>query len=132
VYRHHYLDGGTTASPTWVAAAVHAANTFVVPTVANGFRYECTAAGGGGASAGAEPVWPTAIGGTVVDGALTWTCRSFAITDANCPHTKPVAKQSQKMFAAGRTDATTVRYCKTGDPRDWTAVNDAGFMPVGL
>jgi hypothetical protein len=66
-FRHHYLDGATTASPTWVAGAVHAANTFAVPTVPNGFRYEVTA-GGGGASAGAEPVWPTTLGLTVVDG----------------------------------------------------------------
>jgi hypothetical protein len=71
------------------------------------------------------------VNNTVVDGQVTWTCRTFAITDANCPHTKQVAKQAQKMFAVG-TDATTVRFCKTGDPRDWTATNDAGFLAAGL
>jgi hypothetical protein len=115
-----------------VAAAVHAANTFVVPTVPNGFRYECTA-GGGGASAGAEPAWPTTLGNTVVDGALTWTCRTFAVTDTNCPHTKQVAKQAQKIYAKGATGSGSIaRYCKTGDPRDWTAASDAGFISAGL
>jgi hypothetical protein len=32
----------------------------------------------------------------------------------------------------GRHDGTTVRYCATGAPRDWTTANDAGFLPVGL
>jgi hypothetical protein len=73
-------------------------------------------------------VWPVVVNNTVVDGQVTWTCRTFAITDANCPHTKQVAKQAQKMFAVG-TDATTVRFCKTGDPRNWTAASDAGFLP---
>jgi len=126
VYRHYYLDD----PGAWQAVHAYSANVFSRPTVANGFRYEVTA-GGGGNSGGAEPIWPTTVGNTVADGALTWTCRTFAITDTNCPHTKPVVKQSQKMFAAG-TDGTTVRYCKTGDPRDWTAVSDAGFLPVGL
>jgi hypothetical protein len=130
-FRHHYLDGATTASPTWVGGAVHAANTFAVPTVPNGFRYEATA-GGGGASGAGEPVWPLVLGATVVDGALTWTCRTFAVTDVNCPHTKQVTKQAQKMYAVGAADNTTVRYCKTGDPRDWTAASDAGFIAAGL
>jgi hypothetical protein len=84
-----------------------------------------------GTSAGVEPAWPLTVGTTVVDNQVTWTCRTYAITDVNCPHTKPVCKQSQKMFAAG-TDGTTVRFCKTGDPRDWTTVSDAGFLPAGL
>lgn len=128
VYRHHYLDGGSTASPTWAALTVYAANAFVVPTTQNGFRYEVTA-GGGGASGGAEPAWPTTIGSTVVNGALTFTCRTFAITDTNCPHTKPVTKRQQKMYAAS---GSNVRFCKTGDVRDWTAASDAGFLPAGL
>jgi hypothetical protein len=127
VYRHHYLDD----PGAWAATTAYAANAFIRPITANGFRYEVTA-GGGGNSGAVEPAWPTTIGTTVVDGALTWTCRTFAVTDANCPHTKETTKQAQKMFAKGATDGTTVRYCKTGDPRDWTAVSDAGFIPAGL
>jgi hypothetical protein len=126
VYRHHYLDD----PGAWAATTAYSDGTFKRPTTANGFRYEVTA-GGGGNSGGSEPTWPTTIGATVVDGALTWTCRTFAITDANCPHSKQVMKQAQKIFAIG-SDGTTVPFCKTGDPRDWTSASDAGFLPVGL
>lgn len=131
VFRHHYLDD----PGVWVTATAYAVGVFRRPTVANGFRYEVTAVAGSGTSGGVEPVWPTTIGATVIDnpGAnqITWTCRTFAITDVNCPHTKQVAKQAQKMYAVG-ANATTVRFCKTGDPRDWTAASDAGFLPAGL
>jgi hypothetical protein len=131
VYRHYYLDDPT----AWVTATAYAVGVFRRPTVANGYRYEVTAILGTGTSGGAEPVWPTTVGSTVIDNAganqITWTCRTFAVTDSNCPHTKPVMKQSQKIFAAG-TGGDTARFCKTGDPRDWSAVNDAGFLPVGL
>lgn len=53
------------------------------------------------------------------------------IVDVNCPHTAAVLKGASKMFAVG-ADGTTVRYCKTGAPRDWTLANDAGFLPTGL
>jgi hypothetical protein len=132
VYRHHYLDD----PGAWATATAYPVGTFRRPTVENGFRYEVTAVAGSGTSAGVEPIWPTTIGATVIDnpGAnqIEWTCRTFAVTDTNCPHTKEVAKQAQKIFAKGSSDGTTVRFCKTGDPRDWTAVSDAGFISPGL
>lgn len=54
------------------------------------------------------------------------------ITDENCPDTKAVIKLASKIFASGRGNADVVRYSKTGNPRDWTTVNDAGFLPTGL
>lgn len=51
------------------------------------------------------------------------------IADTNCPDTKGVVKLSSKLFAI---NGDTVRYCKTGNPRDWSAANDAGFLPTGL
>lgn len=42
------------------------------PTVANGYYYEVTVAGTTG---GVQPVWPTTLGDTVVDGTVTWICR---------------------------------------------------------
>lgn len=65
----------------WVASTVYAANDIRKPTQPNrnGLRYKVTA-GGGGAAGGAEPTWPTEIGVTVVDGALTWTCEGLEDT----------------------------------------------------
>lgn len=118
-------SGGT--EPTWP--------TIIGDTVIDnpgGDQVEWTCRAIIGTSDAAEPTWPTTIGGTVVDDEVTWTCRTFAVTDTNCPHTKQVTKQAQKMYAVGAGDNTTVRFCKTGDPRDWTAVSDAGFLPAGL
>jgi len=53
------------------------------------------------------------------------------IDDAQCPHTGAVLKLASKIFAVSPA-GDTVRYCKTGDPRDWTTANDAGFLPTGL
>lgn len=128
-FRHYYLDD----PGAWAEATAYALNTFRRPTTANGFRYKVTAVAGSGTSAGSEPTWPTTIGATVVDNAganqLTWTCAGFDVTDSNCPHTKQVAKQAQKLFAKS---GSNVRFCKTGDARDWTTSSDAGFLPTGL
>lgn len=51
------------------------------------------------------------------------------IADGNCPDTKGVVKLSSKLFAI---NGDTVRFCKTGNPRDWSSANDAGFLPTGL
>lgn len=51
------------------------------------------------------------------------------IADANCPDSSGVVKIASKIFAI---NGDTVRYCKTGAPRDWTTANDAGFLPTGL
>jgi hypothetical protein len=54
----------------------------VIPTLANenGFVYKCTVAG---TSGGAEPAWPTTIGGTVADGGVTWTCCATGMGNQN-------------------------------------------------
>jgi hypothetical protein len=121
--QHHYLDD----PGAWVAATNYALTNIRRPTVPNGFRYEVTA--DAGSSAAGEPVWPTVVGATVVDGGITWTCRSFAVVDANCPNSTIVRKMQQKIYAA---DGADVAFCKTTDPRDWTTASDAGFIPSGL
>lgn len=132
-FRHHYLDD----PGVWVTATAYGVGVFRRPVTANGFRYEVTAIAGTGTSGGVEPTWPTTIGATVIDNAganqITWTCRTFSVTDVNCPHTKAVTKRQQKMYAQGATpNLGNVSYCKTGDARDWTAASDAGFLPAGL
>jgi hypothetical protein len=66
---------------SWVASTTYAANDIRRPTQPNrnGYKYKVTA-GGGGAAGASEPTWPTEIGKTVVDGALTWTCEGLEDT----------------------------------------------------
>ncbi len=51
------------------------------------------------------------------------------VTDDKCPNTAGLVKLSSKLFAI---NGDTVRFCKTGDPRNWSEANDAGFLPTGL
>lgn len=51
------------------------------------------------------------------------------ITDANCPQSKGVVKVESKIWAI---NGDTVSFSATGNPRDWTTAEDAGFLPVGL
>ena len=51
------------------------------------------------------------------------------IADGNCPNTKGVVKMENKIWAIS---GDVVRFSSTGNPRDWTAGSDAGFLAVGL
>lgn len=56
----------------------------VIPTVANGYQYRSTSPVGD--SGATEPTWPTTLGGTVVDGDITWICeelRARAVVNKN-------------------------------------------------
>lgn len=48
----------------------YALNDYVLPATPNGFVYKATTAG---TSGGSIPTYPTTLGGTVVDGTVTWT-----------------------------------------------------------
>jgi len=60
---------------TWTGATGWAIGRTVVPTLRNGRAYLVTTAGTSGTG---EPAWPDAIGATVVDGGVTWTCAGLA------------------------------------------------------
>ena len=63
------------AKAAWVADTVAAVNDIVNPTTPNGYSYRCTARTGDFKThATTEPTWPTTLGATVVDDAVTWTC----------------------------------------------------------
>ena len=119
---HSYLDD----PGAWAASTAYNAGDFRRPTTPNGYRYEVVTAGTSGAS---EPAWPTTVGATVTDGGVTWKCVAHEIRDSNCQHSKSIAKSAQKIWAV---DGEVVRFTATGDPRDWTTAQDAGFLPTGL
>lgn len=122
---HHYFDD----PGAWATGVAHAVGAFRRPTVENGFRYEATAIAGTGTTGATEPVWPTTLGATVVDNAgpnqVTWTCRSFRVTDANCPNGRWVRKIGAKLYSS---NGGNPRFCAATAPRDWTTVSDAGFI----
>lgn len=80
-------------------------------------------------SGGAEPTWPVDAGGMVRDGTIDWTAVSRRIEDENCPNSKIVAIAAGKVYAG---DNDIIRYCSTVNPLDWSAEDDAGYLPFGL
>lgn len=58
----------------WKPNHNYALGDLTMPRVPNGYVYEVTV--DVGSSSGAEPVWPVVIDDTVVDGGLTWKCKS--------------------------------------------------------
>ena len=65
-----------TFAVTWEANRYYVENRTVRPTSANNFFYLAKSEGYSGAT---EPIWPTTLGGTVVDNEVTWE----AISDAD-------------------------------------------------
>ena len=85
----------------WLATTAYSLLDEAKPTVDNGYWYECTAAG---TSASTEPTWPTVIGGTVVDGTVTWTCIAVLYT-----HTMLFQNESNYFVGFGWDEGSKVR-----------------------
>jgi hypothetical protein len=78
---HNYSIGCvaiTLAPTTWVASTAFATNSYCQPTsaqaAAQGLIFLAQSTSGDTKTGTTEPVWPTAIGGTVVDNHVTWYC----------------------------------------------------------
>lgn len=56
----------------WAVNTAYSLDQQVVPTLLNGFVYQCVVAGT--SHAATEPTWPTTLGTTVVDNTATWRC----------------------------------------------------------
>lgn len=80
-------------------------------------------------SGATEPAWPTASGGAVHDGTIDWIATVPVVTDTNCPHSKIATIGASKIFVG---DNDIVRFCATNNANDWTATQDAGYLPTGL
>src|ERR1700722_15179840 len=61
----------------WRSLTMLAPGVLFHPTVPNGFYYSESSGGTTGAT---EPTWPPAIGATVVDGTVTWTCAGRSLS----------------------------------------------------
>lgn len=57
--------------PSWAASTRYQAGQHVIPSVENGRLYLAVVSG---ETSGSQPVWPTTVNATVVDGGVTWRC----------------------------------------------------------
>lgn len=80
-------------------------------------------------SGGTEPAWPSEVGGFVHDGTINWQTIDRRVSDPRCPQSKIVQIVSSKVYAA---DNDIIRYSATVNPLDWSAPDDAGYVPFGL
>ena len=76
-----------------------------------------------------EPFWPLEVGASVSDGTAVWTAIARRVTDAKCPNSSIVAIGSSKVFSG---DDDIIGFSATVNPLDWSAEEDAGFLPFGL
>jgi hypothetical protein len=98
----------------------------IVPSVSNGFFYECIV---GGAVAGTEPVWPVTIGNTIVDGAATWRCEG--VVDVSEPMPKahlpyPVFLDGTLYLIAKNPDGTNTQSIYNSGvkrPHSWNQID---------
>jgi len=68
----------------WTASTSKDVGDKILPTTPNDYYYE-VAAGDNGDTGGTEPVvWGTTVGGTTVDGTVTWTCHSYSEVGQVC------------------------------------------------
>lgn len=76
-----------------------------------------------------EPEWPTVPNGEVADGTIRWVAMNWRVTDPKCPQGPVVAIAASKIFNA---DDDIIAFSATTNPLDWSAEEDAGFIPFGL
>ena len=68
---------GTT---TWTTKA-YAVGNLVIPTITNGYYYECTTSGMASIT---QPTWITTEGSTITDGTVIWTSKKNHYLEISC------------------------------------------------
>lgn len=105
-------DFGASAS-AWGASTSYTVGDKVIPVASpNGFYYQATV---GGTSGSSEPSWPTAIGGTVADGGVTWTCEGTLDDDATLIYQSSPGGWGTNIGIKVFTNATSPSTVKTAD-----------------
>jgi len=114
---------GIVAYDTWTASTAYDVGNVVVPTTPNTRRYACTVAGTSGATA---PVWPSALGVTVVDGTVTWQNLGWDYNgDPNgplaweCPHVMYPGDPDGRVSRIESANLSQYTYDTFGEPNGW-------------
>ena len=78
--RQRVLDVSLQAIPFWQPLSFIAANGVMRPTDANANGFAFKNGSTAGQTSAVEPAWPKLVGGTVVDGSVTWTAAAPPIS----------------------------------------------------
>lgn len=88
----------------WSRNEQYSSSDFVRPSRSTGYAYECTVAG---TSGNREPIWPTTLNATVVDGSVTWTCRAASTNGLNAISSPSVISDPTGLTVAVVVDEST-------------------------
>lgn len=124
-------DGVQYKECTWRASTRYSLNEIVVPTIPNGYYYQCSRLWGSGVNRGrtgsSEPTWPTAVGDTVRDNNAQWTNAG----NITFPGYSPSYDDNRHGAGSGSTINKTTNN-PTANPPDINFFdNSAGTMPNG-
>jgi len=129
------LDPSSVPSQTWSQSSVFGLMQRIQPTApnGNGYYFTCTAAGTTGT---VEPVWPSKVGTTVVDGGVTWTCSApicqFLVPGDSIVVDPGNSAQMEKVTVAGVSTSSPAGLSVQATPgfayvlANWTKSHDAG------
>jgi hypothetical protein len=119
------LDWLPVVANIWEAGKQYTAGDAVRPLVATGFAYQ---AAGSGQSGFREPRWPETLGGTVVDGGLTW-----AAIAPGANGVVPVASPAAAIDPSGELAAASLQVVETTRVRLTLSggVEDGGADRIG-
>jgi len=130
------LDCGMpTRANAWGATTPYALGGLVKRLTGSGIYWFKAAAAG--TSAGSEPVWPITLGGTVVDGTVTWTAirarrligTVTAVTDRRTVTASGISVAADYF---GEGDLTFLTGANTGDVRKVKSDNGTGSIVLHL
>lgn len=101
------------AYTAWASSSSYAIGQIVRPTTVQefGLVFKCTVAGTSGSS---QPAWPTLIGGTTIDGSVTWTAISAVYADLSVLAPNAIIELFQLHLDASLHGSSDIYYFHNG------------------
>lgn len=107
----------------WRPNEQYTASEYVRPNSPTGFSYQ---ASGNGTSGGREPRWPTTLGGSVIDGSITWIATAASANGLNAISSPSAASDPTGLSIGSPTVSEStkilVTYSGGTDGQDYDAV----------
>ena len=101
------------AYTAWASSSSYAIGQIVRATTVQefGLVFKCTTAG---TSGGSQPAWPTLIGGTTIDGSVTWTAISAVYADLSVLAPNAIIELFQLHLDASLHGSSDIYYFHNG------------------